>query len=446
MTFQTLAEVERLLLQGPPRRRVIVPDILPAGPCIVYGPSSTGKTGIGIRTAVTVAAGLHWAGRPVTQGAVLYIAGEDIDGARERLVAAAYDLGLKPAELPIAIMEAPADGLVASAARVEVVAAATRLSKEKGLPVSLIVVDTLAASFGPKSQDDAAAASEYMNHADRTARELGCAFLSIHHTGKIQNAGMRGSQVFFDRSNAVLRVKRGPATTSFVLVEKMRNGPSGAQAAFDIAGRDIKTSGGPVSVQVIRQLRAIEAAAPPSEGLMARRKLTIADQVLGILVRLSSATKRPVSKEEWREASYAMLVGKSADTCRKTFHKARKQLLKDGLVQEQNESVTVTVTGYTKVTPIVTPEPESVTVTDPPSIDGVDSDVRTGPQVEDLDFLEPNCAEGAERNLRRSARRMPCVGGVGVKPPQRPGAAVTVTATVRSEHLLTTATRPCPAD
>ena len=41
---------------------------------------------------------------------------------------------------------------------------------------------------------------------------------------------MRGSQVFFDRSDAVLAVRRGNGTTSFLQVEKMRNGPMGARA------------------------------------------------------------------------------------------------------------------------------------------------------------------------------------------------------------------------
>ena len=64
-TFLTLAQVEHSLLHDRPRRRVIIPDILPAGPCILYGPSSTGKTGVAIRTAVAVAAGLQWAGKAV---------------------------------------------------------------------------------------------------------------------------------------------------------------------------------------------------------------------------------------------------------------------------------------------------------------------------------------------------------------------------------------------
>ncbi|MFC3206345.1 AAA family ATPase [Aquamicrobium soli] len=168
--FVTIAEIERALLHDKPRRRIIIPDVLPAGPCLIYGPSGVGKTGIAIRTGVAVAGGLQWAGRMISRGSVLYVAGEDIEGAKVRLVAAARELGLDPSTLPVAIMEAPADGLVSNSTRIAVVGAAQALAKNFNLPIAAVIVDTLAASFGPKSQDEATAASEYMSNADRTAR------------------------------------------------------------------------------------------------------------------------------------------------------------------------------------------------------------------------------------------------------------------------------------
>ncbi|MFC3207392.1 AAA family ATPase [Aquamicrobium soli] len=395
--FVTIAEIERGLLHDKPRRRIIIPDVLPAGPCLIYGPSGVGKTGIAIRTGVAVAGGLQWAGRMISRGSVLYVAGEDIEGAKVRLVAAARELGLDPSTLPVAIMEAPADGLVSNSARIAVVGAAQALAKNFNLPIAAVIVDTLAASFGPKSQDDATAASEYMSNADRTARELECAFLSIHHTGKNENSGMRGSRVFFDRADAVVRVNQGKGGVTFVEVEKMRNGPKGARFAYDIAGADLETAGGTISVQVIRQLRALEPATD-EEATKEQRKQTIADQMLGVLIRIS--TNGSTNASNWQDACYEMWPDKSPETRRKVFSKNRRQLIDDGIVSISGENVTVTVTSDAMVTPLVTPQPENVTVTvtTPPSIEGGDSAGRTGSEGNEVPFQKPDRANGEGRS------------------------------------------------
>lgn len=392
--YVTLAEIERALLHDKPRRRIIIPDVLPAGPCLMYGSSGIGKTGLAIRTAVAIAGGLHWADKPVSMGSVLYVAGEDVEGAKLRLVAAARELAIDASSLPIAIMEAPEEGLVSSKARIAVLGEARALAKQTGCPVSAIIVDTLAASFGPKSQDDATAASEYMSNADRIARDLECAFLSIHHTGKNENSGMRGSRVFFDRADAVIVVRKGTNGSSFVEVEKMRNGPGRARFAFDIGGVDVTTAGGVISAQAVRQLRGIEPAALMGENAKAQRKQTVADQMLGVLTRLGGAA--PV--EAWQAACYELWPDKSPATRRKVFSNTRRRLSDDGLISMNGENVTISVTGDTLVTQLVTLQPENVTVTvtNPLSLEGGDSDRRTGSsQKESLSF-NTNGADASE--------------------------------------------------
>jgi len=378
--FTRIGDIERQLLTDRPRRRFIIPDVLPVGPCLFYGASGSGKTGIGIRTAISVAAGLRWGDRAVVSGAVLYVAGEDVDGAKERMVAAALALGQDTADLPVAVMEAPQEGLVSSAARIAIAGAARELARQTDRQVALIIVDTLAACFGPKSQDDATAASEYMTHVDKTAREIGCAFLSIHHTGKNETAGMRGSRVFFDRADAVVEVKQGQSKTSFMKVEKMRNGPDGARFAFDITGHDVPTSEGPISVQVIRDLRPIEPETVSPDEAKQRRKQTIADGMLGILLRLTSGNE-PVPVETWQDACYAMWQDKSDGARRKVFSTNRRDMESKGQIGIKDGIVTVTVTDKSEVTSPVTTAPDgtvTVTVTPPPFIGGEERNKRTG--------------------------------------------------------------------
>ncbi len=374
--FVTLAEIERALLHDKPRRRFIIPDVLPAGPAILFGSSGSGKTGIAIRTAAAIAAGLDWANRPVTSGAVLYIAGEDLDGAKERMVAAARAVGREPSDLPIAIMEVPEGGMTASGAKIAVCAQAKALAKQAGIPVALIIVDTLAAAFGPKSQDDATAAGEYMNTADRIARDLQCCVLSVHHTGKDESAGMRGSRVLFDRSDAVIRVKQGESA-SFVTVEKMRNGRNDARFAFEIEGSEIDTSGGRISVQVTRNLRALEDATGLVEG-KDRRKPTIAEEMIAVLSTIIRNGAAPL--EAWKVACYQRWNDKNPASHRKVFSKNLKQLETSNLVRLEGETVTLVTHGDTEVTNKVTrlPERPSPSPSPTPSLEGGDVDTGTG--------------------------------------------------------------------
>ncbi|MDI6029068.1 AAA family ATPase [Corticibacterium sp. UT-5YL-CI-8] len=398
IAYVTLEEIERSLLHDKPRRRFIIPGVLPAGPCLLYGASGAGKTGIAIRTVLAASAGLQWADRSIEHGAVLYVCGEDIDGAKERLVAAARALGQEPGTLHVAVMPAPEAGIGKTESRHAITGAARELSRQSKLPVVLIVVDTLAACFGEKSQDDASAASEYMNSADRIARDLGCCVLSVHHTGKNEDAGMRGSRVFFDRADAVVKVKRGQDETSFLQVEKLRNGPDGARFAFTIGGDEIQIAGGPISVQVIRDLRALTDNTDSTADARDRRKQTIADQMLAALVRVGGATGASV--EAWQTACYDLWSDKKSETKRKLFSKTKNQMQGDGLLTVEGENVTITVTGDAMVTPLVTQEPENVTVTvtNPLSVERGDSARATGPLPKqkgtDLSGKNPKYEEG----------------------------------------------------
>lgn len=389
--FVTLAEIERALMHDKPRLRFIVPGVLPAGPCLLYGASGAGKTGIAIRTVTAAAAGLQWADRPIEPGAVLYVCGEDIDGAKERLVAAARALGREPSSLPVAVMPAPEVGVGKTEARHAITSAAKELARQSGFPVVLIVIDTLAACFGEKSQDDASAASEYMNSADRMSRDLGCCVLSVHHTGKNEEAGMRGSRVFFDRADAVLKVKRGQEGTAFLQVEKLRNGPGGARFAFDIGGEEIDTAAGRVSVQVIRDLRPMTDAPANAEKVKETRKQTLADQMLGVLIRLSGSGA--VLNSTWQSACYELWPDKKQKTRRKLFSENRKRLCDSSLIRIEGETVSVSASVF-QTDASLTPMPETVSVSAsaPVSIDTGLTDALTG------DPQKQNGKDGAEGN------------------------------------------------
>ncbi|TCQ28240.1 AAA family ATPase [Rhizobium sp. PP-CC-3G-465] len=400
--YITAAQIRKNLLAGKPRQRFIIPSVLPAGPCLLFGSSGSGKTGVSVRTAVAVAAGLEWAGRAVVRGSVLYVAGEDFNGVQDRIAAACQQLGVSDEGLPLGVMESNPEGFVSDSFRNEVEIQAGKLHREFDLPVALVVIDTLAACFGPKSQDDATAASEYMNNADKLSRRLSCSVLSIHHTGKNENSGMRGSRVFFDRADSVIEVKKGKGK-GFMQVEKLRNEPSGARFTFEIAGADVMVAGGPISVQVIKALVSSSASEKPSkEEQKASRDLTDAAVAMMLLSDLSISGD--VSLKQWQDACASQWQHKPTDGARRTaFSTVRKKLVSDGKITINGDTVSVSVSGKHADTSANNSSPDavSVSVSTTPFIRGVHT--RTdSPDPQEQESAESSASSMGEGTIAKA--------------------------------------------
>lgn len=400
--FLTLGDIEKLLQSGRPRRRFIIPGVLPAGPCLLFGASGSGKTGAAIRAAVAVASGLTWAGIKPQRGSVLYVAGEDFEGAQDRMLAAVLDLGLEPNDVPMAIVRPKETGMVSGECRMEVEVEAKRLAKQFDLATSLVIFDTLAACFGDGSQDDATAASRYMNQAEKLAQNLRCAVLSVHHTGKDQAKGMRGSQVFFDRADAVVKVQRGKGASSFVEVEKMRNGVGGARFAFDITGMDLAAAGETINVQVVRNLNALEPAETETRE-QAKMKREITDSASALAILEGMLVDGSASKEAWQEACYGHWSSKPSQQARKqAFSASLKKLSGSGrvLVHGDTVSVIVSVSTPDATSDASQPAPVSVSVSTPLSKRG--ERLRTDSPNS---HLQGDGAEGSRSGTSQAGRK-----------------------------------------
>ena len=310
-------------------QRFIIPGVLPRGSAFLFGASGCGKTGIAINIAMSIANGRPWGDLEIEPGSVLYLAAEDRDGVEERLVAAAEEFDLDLPTTSIHVIEATtipdSEALRRDAAHV---------AELHGLPIALVIIDTFAAAYGETSQDDANAASIVMHKLDRIARELKCCVLALHHTGKGSNTIMRGSQVFFDRANAVLRAEKRGGT---ITVDKLKNAPEGATFRYEIAGRDVQTSKGPINVQIVSGIRPLtsEDRATKAE----RIDRAVRNQGDVALARLQAvAPDGSASIEAWREECYLAWADKSEESRRKAFNRARTDL---------TNTAKITVTGTT---------------------------------------------------------------------------------------------------
>jgi hypothetical protein len=116
------------------------------------------------------------------------------------------------------------------------------LQQEFGLPLGLVVIDTIAACAGyPRAGDenDSAAAQTVMNVLKAIAETLGCFVLGVDHFGKDAKAGTRGASSKEAASDLVLaclgdKSLSGSVSNTRLAVRKNRGGQQGQEHPFTL--------------------------------------------------------------------------------------------------------------------------------------------------------------------------------------------------------------------
>jgi AAA domain/Bifunctional DNA primase/polymerase, N-terminal len=72
---------------------------------------------------------------------------------------------------------------------------------------TLIIIDTLSKSMAGMNENDAADAGRFIQFCDNLVDAFGCTVIAIHHNGKEENRGARGSSAFLAGFDTVLEVK-----------------------------------------------------------------------------------------------------------------------------------------------------------------------------------------------------------------------------------------------
>ena len=136
---------------------------------------------------------------------------------------------------PLLLQKGAVETLIAMARQAD-----KSLQQEFGLPLGLVIIDTIAACAGyPKAGDenDSAAAQAVMNVLKVIAETLGCFVLGVDHFGKNMESGTRGSGAKESAADLVLaclgdKELSGSVTSTRVAVRKHRGGRQGQVHPF----------------------------------------------------------------------------------------------------------------------------------------------------------------------------------------------------------------------
>ena len=274
--------------------RWLIKALLPeTGAALMSGQWGAFKTTAALDMAVCIMAGLSFAGRYQVKrrGAVLYFAleGEGMLVTRLSAIAAHHNVtGPLPfawrGDCPALMDKNAADVLCRTANQ-----AAADLHHKFGLPVALIVIDTMitAAGFAAGEDNDASAAQKVMNALRITSQRTGALVVGIDHFGKVVETGTRGSSAKEGAADVVIalladRELSGGVKNTRLALRKLRDGVSGFEIPF--TARMVETAtdddGDPITAPVIdwqtpQQAPQADARWTPSMQLLRRILMSI---------------------------------------------------------------------------------------------------------------------------------------------------------------------------
>jgi hypothetical protein len=323
--FPTLDLKAMLTLPAP---RWLIRNLLPeTGLALIFGESNTFKSFVAIDLCCHIAHGLDWCGNRVEQGAVLYLAGEGGHGvARLRIPAWHQHNGRMDTNPPLRLVKIPVD-LTDTASVNRLLATVRQLCSEVGVPVRLVVIDTLARSFsGDENSGEAMAA--FINGCSAIYVEFGCVVLVVHHSGWGDKGRSRGHSSLWGATDCRIKATSDPdELTACIEVERQKDGASGQRYHMKGYVIDLGTDdeGEPINSLVFKA--ADGPAEDPADDLSENQK-----RLRDVLVQSNS---EGYTFSEWLEKCQDL--DKSKKMQKSSFGIARKALIDKGFVRQEGD-------------------------------------------------------------------------------------------------------------
>lgn len=313
----------------------VIKHILPSQSlCSIYGPSGSYKSFLAVSWACHIAAGVPWSDRKVTQGAVLYIVGEGGVGVPRRIKA--WEQVHKQSADNLFLVNRPVFPVRRQEVN-EVLLAACEVEAECGLPVRLVVIDTLARCFGGNDENDARDMGAFIEGCDTIKQATGATVLVVHHSGKDEAKGARGSSSFRAALDAEFNVKReGEGKALILSCTKMKDAEELERKAYDLRTAELFTDndGDKVYSLVVRDEARDAREIEPELADVTR--LTGNHQALWQAVRSRTAKGEPCTIAIIRDDLKATL---GAERVRKSYSRWLDKLIADGLLRIEEGSI-----------------------------------------------------------------------------------------------------------
>lgn len=320
------------------RQDYVIKGYLPAlSLCSIYGPSGSYKSFLAVSWACHIASGKAWSGKRVSPGAVLYVVGEGGIGVPRRIKAweKVYN-GDKPLT-SLYLVNRPVFPVRHQEVD-EVLLAVQNVQEATGLKVELIVLDTLARCFGGSDENDARDMGAFIEGCDTIKRKSGATVLVVHHSGKDEAKGARGSSAFRAALDAEFNIKREDENKALVLTcTKMKDAEEPQRCAYDLRTAELFHDEDDELISSLVVMDTPREAKENDPALAGVSRLTDNHVALWQSVRSRTAKGEACTRALLRDDLKVVL---GEDCVRKGLSRWLEKLKSEGLIRIDGENIT----------------------------------------------------------------------------------------------------------
>lgn len=307
--------------------------IIPAtGLGATYGESGCGKSLLILGLACAIAEGSEWFGFRTRQRPVVYLSLESSGNMGNRTRAWSQHNGRPiPAELRFVFenfaLTQPAD----VANLITDVCAQLNVQDRN----AVIIIDTLARASVGLEENSAADMGKLVAATDAVAKSLGAFVLLVHHSGKNQSSGMRGSSALLGAMDVTIEVTKEGGAKQWA-VRKSKDGEGDQNKVFSLMGVTLgaDSEGEPITSAVVcpAQFEVTPLPKMSKTQEQAERSLVEATRKHGVI----RGEVYGVHVEQWRPVFYSASTADSDSGKRSAFNTARKSLVECGLAAKDD--------------------------------------------------------------------------------------------------------------
>lgn len=315
---------------------------------LLFGDPAAGKSFVAIDLAACIATGTDWHGHKTKQGAVIYIAGEGMNGIKKRFKAWSLHNKTELNNAPLFVSERSAQ-LSDEALAKEAADVVSGICSEWNVTPALIVIDTLARNFGAADENSTRDMNAFITNVDSLLRiPYNACVLIVHHAGHGDKNRGRGSSALkgaLDAEYSVVKHNRtsaieGDIQTISLHSTKMKDAPPPQPKAFDLVAVHIGTCSGTgqdIGSAVLSQsdydpLKQQDIAAgikgASNNAALDCLKALYTEHITKLINQGYPPADARVTIESWRNRfkGSAECVGKPDETVRRAFNRVKKSL------------------------------------------------------------------------------------------------------------------------
>ena len=297
----------------------------------IIGASSVGKSFVAISMAASVATGTRFAEKDVQQGAVLYLAGEGMNGISRRFSGWEQHTGN---QIPKGSIHVSHRTISLDASGAATLLAAT---EDMDQDIKLVVVDTLARHMTGEENSNRDM-SAFIAAVDTIREEHGCSVLIIHHTGHSTEKSnrARGASAFYASLDFEFLLQGNKKGTGTIEGTKNKEDTRYPKRGFSLVPVELdgitNTKGGPVTTVVVEWNDFCEELSDADKG---NKNSKAYQNLKNALIEHDNYSG--ISVENWRDCSYRNSDRTNKDSKRSEFNSHKEKLIKTGVIEVEDK-------------------------------------------------------------------------------------------------------------